>query len=352
MKREVLHVAESFGGGVAAAVEDYVCATPTFSHSLMYSTRPDAGLPRFPTGLSRSIELPEGHFSRIRAIRKEVSLGRYDLIHAHSSFAGAYVRMAVSRRRTPIVYTPHCYSFERRDISPIERGLYWVAEAALSLNTTAYAACSMREKRLSAWLGSKAEFVPNTAPRDVMERGELAEPSELARPSTDILRVVGAGRNSKQKDIGFFLDCIVELRRAGIAVDARWIGGDETLNRIANPYGVSVSGWVTREQALIAMSQADLYIHTARWEGFPIAVLEAIALGVATVVRDISAFEGVGIPKFSMPSELSHLISSSPRNHLPSLLKEARDSTADYTVNRQALALKSVYSYSVDGSMP
>src|SRR5690606_2304399 len=39
----------------------------------------------------------------------------------------------------------------------------------------------------------------------------------------------------------------------------------------------------------------SLYLHTAAYEGFPLAVLEAAAFGLPIVVRDISAFDEVDL---------------------------------------------------------
>lgn len=43
--------------------------------------------------------------------------GRYDLLHAHSSKAGAIGRVAAALAGVPAVYTPHCFGF----IGPVGR---------------------------------------------------------------------------------------------------------------------------------------------------------------------------------------------------------------------------------------
>jgi glycosyltransferase involved in cell wall biosynthesis len=48
--------------------------------------------------------------------------------------------------------------------------------------------------------------------------------------------------------------------------------------------GVEVTGWLPKESGLSVLAGASVYLHTARWEGFPVSLLEAVAIGVPVVV--------------------------------------------------------------------
>ena len=56
-----------------------------------------------------------GALQQLRQLAREI---RPDLIHLHSSKAGALGRLAWSGRKTPLLYTPHGYSFLMADCSP------------------------------------------------------------------------------------------------------------------------------------------------------------------------------------------------------------------------------------------
>lgn len=72
--------------------------------------------------------------------------------------------------------------------------------------------------------------------------------------------------------------------------------------------GIQVTGWLPRAQLLTELAGSDVYLHSAAWEGFPLAVLEADALRIATVLRDIPAFEDSDLPlRISSPEELAAL---------------------------------------------
>ncbi|ROP57729.1 glycosyltransferase [Rathayibacter sp. PhB185] len=339
----VVHVAESFAGGVSAAVRDYVGSTPQYRHELVYAPRDDAPLNIDDLeGFERVTELPGGTLARVKTVRSVVRRHESVVVHAHSSFAGVYARLAVRKGRpAAIVYTPHCYGFERRDVSAGARSIYRVIEGVLALNTSGYAACSPREAKLSHWPFARAtsSFVPNVAPLNL--------PGPIESVSADgALRVVGAGRLAPQKDPDFFVECVGALRAAGLEIDAVWIGGGNPVieDRLRRG-GVTPTGWLARTAALEELRAADLYIHSAAWEGFPIAVLEAAALGVPTIARRIPAFEGVDMPElFDSPQELGRLrpVLESERGRRR-LLEDLRIAVASFSRPEQARVLTELY---------
>lgn len=290
--KRILHVAESFGGGVGNAILDYVDSTPEFEHHLLYAERNEAPItaralePFTSTTLMRT-----GHLSRTRDVDLTSARIGADIIHAHSSFGGGYARLSRSSRSIPIIYTPHCYAFERRDVSAIGRYAFRLAERVLAGRTSVFAVCSIREGDLSRALSRRPiVFIPNTPPRDISR-------PERRHRAPQLLHIVGAGRDAPQKDPDFFRRSIRALRDRGFAVSATWVGGSADLRDEWAPDAIRVTGWLPREQALYELAQADLYLHTAAWEGFPVAILEAIALRVPTLARAIPAYAGLSIPQ-------------------------------------------------------
>jgi glycosyltransferase involved in cell wall biosynthesis len=106
--------------------------------------------------------------------------------------------------------------------------------------------------------------------------------------------VVSTGRLGPQKDPAAFADVVTALRAADPAITAEWIGdGDPALKVRLEERGVTVSGWIPTAEVAERLAAAGVYVHTAAWEGFPLAVLEAVAAGVPVVARDIAAFQGM-----------------------------------------------------------
>jgi glycosyltransferase involved in cell wall biosynthesis len=196
----------------------------------------------------------------------------------------------VGRRAQRLVYTPHCYAFERRDIAAPVRAAYWATEALLALNTSAFAACAAREWQLSDWpmRHGRRYLVPNIAPESV----RVSRPRNLGSPL-----VAGGGRLSPQKDPDFFLARVEQLRPLVPRLRAVWLGdGDAAARSALEAAGIEVTGWLPRSVILERLAGADLYLHSALWEGFPLMVAEAVALRVPTLVRRLPSFADVPRP--------------------------------------------------------
>lgn len=334
----VAHVAESFSSGVRSAILDYVSLSAEFEHHLFYSARDDAPLvdEEF-TGFASATRLPSSHRNAVRYLRG--ALDAYDIVHSHSSFGGLYARLARSRRSVSQVYTPHCFAFERADINPVSRLAYRAAELLLGMNTTSIAACSERETDIARTIvgAARSRFVPNSVDPDVPRR------TSTYKPGTRALRVVGSGRNSAQKDPAFFLDAVKAARSAGHEIDALWIGGDAHLQEQGSAEDVQVTGWVSREEAIRLVSQADIYLHTARWEGFPVAVLEAIVADVPVIVRDSPAFAKLPLARVTTPSSFSDELLGVDEQSLQTLVHTQQSCLQTYSRTTQQRALIELY---------
>lgn len=282
----VLHVSEAWGGGVRTATIEYARSTPEFEHHLLYG----AGRREFQSDVESSIfrtvtELPRGAVAARRAILATVARVHPGIVHAHSSWAGVHVRLAIrSTRHRRIFYSPHCFAMERTDLPALARSVFGAAESLLARNTDTIIACSPNELRTAQQLPSRtARYVPS------VPRGGIR--SEPRSPTTEI---VGVGRISAQKDTDFFRAVLHRVRRELPGGSSAWIGGGHDYAaqaRLEND-GIAVSGWSSHDEALAALAGAGVYLHTARWEGFPITILEAVEMGVPVIARDVPSIRG------------------------------------------------------------
>jgi glycosyltransferase involved in cell wall biosynthesis len=301
MRPLVLHVVEALGGGVTSAVEDFIRSTPGFRHRVLASLRAESHSAASLREAAGEVDLlRDGIRRRIRDVRTAVRRLRPAVVHAHSSFAGGYVRLAgIDPRR--VVYTPHCYAFERLDIPTRARALYWTLEAALSFRGRTVAAVSAREGRLARRLPGRQRVVvvPNVA------RVPETPPPVAGERLEDVV-AVALGRTLAQKDPAYFAAAVRASREAGLPVVWRWIGGgDPETERRLRDAGVEVTGWIERDEALRHLQKADVYVHTAAWEGFPITVLEAAAMGKPIVARRIPALEETSLSLVDEPGRLA-----------------------------------------------
>jgi glycosyltransferase involved in cell wall biosynthesis len=351
MTVHVLHVAESFSAGVATAIEGYIDHCPLgVRHSVCGYRRPGVQVGDTLDHRVPFIALPDGKRAQLGAIRAALRDTDADVVHLHSSWGGMFGRVAMPRRRPRVVYTPHCYGFDRQDLSRAARSAIRMAESLLGWRLDAVGACSQNEARQASnlWPHRPVIDLPYVLPSKLTD--ELTRLRRSAPPrDTDVLEIAAVGRVGPQKDPAFFAQ-IAELVRADAELRDRvrliWIGGGdadgETMLRRA---GVDVSGWIARNDALARLAHAGAYLHTAAWEGLPLTLLEAATLDLPLVLRRIPALEEVMVPTRAFgPDALAQSIRGLVCGDLrDAAVGASRRFLSDHTSERQQVALAKLY---------
>lgn len=296
----ILHITESFGGGVTSAINEYVKHSSQFKHYLFASVRENDR-----TGEESLGEFEGSYFSK-RSLLALFDLKRYieniepDVIHIHSSYAGFFCRLLPFIDKNKLVYTPHCFSFQRNSGFLLSK-LYFFIEMLLSYRTRYIAGCGKGECYYARKIANNKKVFELTN----VTTNFLQQPSATAKPnSRPIIGMVG--RTSEQKGVDFFKK-VAEL--CSDHADFIWIGGgDVNVEKSLKDQGVTVTGWSKRSDILEFMSSIDYYFHTAAWEGFPISVLEASQLEIPLILRDIPAFSEEGLYTISTEEQAAKII--------------------------------------------
>jgi glycosyltransferase involved in cell wall biosynthesis len=335
----VLHVVEAYGGGVAAVLTDYVASLPDVEHVVLAYRRPGSQIGNGLHGRADLIDLPSGKLAQLMAVRRTVKRLRPDVIHAHSSYAGGYVRAACPRRGARVVYSPHCYAFQRRDVPGVVRAGYWLMEAVLSFRTDAVAAVGAWEQVLAHRLPRPSEVV--FVPHHVQLPADLVTSAEA-----DGGPVVAVGRIRPQKDPAFFAAAARDARLLGGNREWRWVGGgDEDLERLLRDSGVTVTGWQPRERVLRELANAHAYVHTAAWEGNPVTVLEAASVGLPIVARDIPPVRHAGVDRLAAtPIDMAQqVLALDDLDRWRGAMKESAEFVSRTAATSQGAALRRLY---------
>lgn len=230
--------------------------------------------------MSKSITCKD--FYSLYRIYRYLKKHPYDIIHAHSSKAGALFRVAAWLTHRPVtLYTPHCFYFNaktgwlRRVYGLSERMLGRLTDVIILSHTEKTAILEQNIRPLQ-----KIVVINNVI--DTEEYRHYARTAVRAQfQIPDRHRVViGVGRLVKQKNWELFID----MARLVLCRNADYhflIAGEGPLHAALaariEKYGltghIQLIGYV--EDISRIYSVGDLFVSTSQWEGLPYTYLEA-----------------------------------------------------------------------------
>lgn len=292
----ILHVTEVTGGGVEHAISQYVESLPDLDHVVLAPK--DGGL----TSVKHAAFIPfsRSGMARRADVRRTVDMVGPTLVHAHSSWAGLRTRM--KGLGVPVVYQPHAFAFSGYASSALVRGGHRGAEKLLARRTASFLTLSEHEAQLARSLNRTVPIaqVVNISGIDANQHQTWSRPSD---PS-----VVMVGRIVPQKDPEFYGQFAEELRAQVPSAAVSWIGdGDPEARQQLERAGVQVTGWLPQHEVALRLACTSLYVHTARYEGFPLSVLDAAAVGMPIVMRRTPSTKGIDVPQADSVGELAEL---------------------------------------------
>jgi glycosyltransferase involved in cell wall biosynthesis len=228
----------------------------------------------------------------LRIMRSE----RFDLVHAHGTKAGLLGRLAARIARVPVVvFTAHGWAFTDGRAT-WQRWLLASLERLAARWSTRIVCVSAHDRQLAQQFGVGGQS------QLVLIRNGIT-PADPPRLDADAVRrtlgvrerpvVVSVGRLASQKDPMTLLAAARRLT-AGTVV----LVGDGPLRPTAERYvrdhglqnRVILSGMRTDVASILAV--ADVFVLASRWEGLPLAIIEAMMAGLPVVATRVG-----GVPE-------------------------------------------------------
>ncbi len=226
----------------------------------------------------------DGMLNRLRSLRAYLSGaasdGGFDVIHAHSSLAGAALRIGLrlSGYSGLVAYSPHGFAFLRLDVPWFVRRGFRLAERLGARKGVLFAASESEEALAREVLHPAAAAV---IANGVEELPVSRTPDVDGRPTVGIV-----GRITYQKAPWRFA---AVARALADRADFVWIGdGPESdAQRWVGDAPVTITGWLSPEQVRERVSRLSVFCFPTLWEGMPLSLLEAQAAGVPAVASRI-----------------------------------------------------------------
>jgi len=300
--RDVIHVTEAMGAGVLQVVAELARAQAAAGERvgvLYVQRRETPAEAELREMFGPDVELLcAGSSSRatnawrlFAAVQRVLRRDRAAVVHVHSTIAGIIVRAVgwVLGAKRRVVYSPHGFAFLPEDSSSLKQRGVAILEGALAGACAGIVTAGESERGIAERrYGQRTHvlLVENPVSRAVASAVSVDLTRPVVRRRPDLPLVVAIGRIAHQKAPWDFAAVAEQL--AGSA-EFVWVGDGATSDRDAwlpPNSGVRVTGWLPHNEVLDVLRGARVLLMPSLWEGLPLALAEALCLGVPAVVSN------------------------------------------------------------------
>lgn len=278
--------------------------TPTYTDSnkrLNHSgiIRHQVNFVRSPFQIKANIEA----YLQLKKIMKE---GQFQIVHCHTPMGGVLGRLAAKKIKTmSVIYTAHGFHFYQGAplmnwffFYPIEKWLARYTDGLITINQEDF----NRAKKFSVRKNGKV-FYSNgiginlkkiqsdmqNIEKKLLER--LIKEKLNVENEENLFKLVSVGELSKRKNHKVILEALEQLQQKNLVylIFGKGTLAEELENRIKNSaylkQHVILAGYRTDIKELLA--GADCFVFPSLQEGLPVAVMEAMAMGLPVIASRI-----------------------------------------------------------------
>lgn len=219
---------------------------------------------------------------------------RPDVIHCHSAKGGFVGRIVGFMTGVKTFYTPHAFSF-MSSASRSHRKIYLLIERFTRMNCFLLA-CSESERNLGI------KLVHYNTERALCWENAVPDIEDLSDVTSDYLPsapyICFCGRPSYQKNPSFMLELVKSIHekypqlvflQLGVGYyspDLHKLEDGIRQNHLEKT--LILVPWLSHAETLYLIKKSLFYYSVSRYEGLPLSVIEAMALGKAIVASDVT----------------------------------------------------------------
>jgi glycosyltransferase involved in cell wall biosynthesis len=229
-----------------------------------------------------------------KQVKRFMQQQQVDIVHVHGTRANTNVLWAARSLQLPLVYTIHGWSFHE-GLHPVMKHARIAAEKYITRKAQVNICVSEsnRQTGLRAFGGFNAEVIRNGVnPQKFNPAAAYPDVKAACGIPAHHLVVGYIARMTLQKDPVGMIKAFATVAAQIPDITLLMVGGGE-LQQSARDTAASlhISDRVVfqdfRQDVPALLNAMDIYCLPSLWEGFPIGVLEAMAMGKAVVASDV-----------------------------------------------------------------
>jgi len=229
-----------------------------------------------------------------KQVKKLLQEKKIDIVHAHGTRANSNVLWAARSLKIPVIYTVHGWSFHH-DQNPIVRMLRVAGEKYLVKNSTQNISVSKSNQQSGKILIPSFNSTVINNGIDQKKFNPQKEYKNIRQElgiKNDIIFILFIARFTVQKQPISLIHSFAEALSSNPNLHLVMVGnGDQKKEAIELIDKLKIKDKITllpfRQDVPDMLSNADIFVLPSLWEGLPIGLLEAMAMGKAVITTNV-----------------------------------------------------------------
>lgn len=245
---------------------------------------------------------PLNLFIRARRLRRTLESIKPDVIHLHTARAGLLGVLANSGRSTPVVYSGHTWRFEQKK-NLLSRRVFRGIERLIASRSSVVTFLTRRDLDLGVVMrlvdADKCVAI-NTRIRDDLSASVPTSTASTRDESAHGGIVLNVGEAGERKNPMLFVEVARRVLSVRPHTRFEWLGDgplrirvDSAVSRMGLSHAIKFVGAKDKAGVRSRIAAARVFLFTSRYEGVPLAVLEAKLGGLPVVAGRYPGVEAV-----------------------------------------------------------
>lgn len=239
----------------------------------------------------------------IEQLKKIINKEKFEIIHCHTPMGSVVTRLAAKKARkqgTKVIYTAHGFHFYKGAplinwmiFYPIEKYLSKYTDCLITINDEDYTLARKKFKKCKQIELVYGVGVDENKFNFEMTNQEKHELRKRLGLRDDDFVIIYVAELSKRKNQGMLINAVKQLQLTEEKSNAKvLLAGQDSMNgyyqKMSKDLGVedSIKFLGYRKDIPKLLKISDLYVSTAKQEGLPVNIMEAMCCGLPIIATD------------------------------------------------------------------